>query len=365
MTPTTAQGATSFRIPYTSTGGHTLSATFPIAIGPASNISFTAPDPKPTVSSGMSVSLDVSSYARDFTYAITCGDPTGVDSSLTIVRTGCDYTVTADANAPAGDVTFTVPYTSAGGATASGTVTITIIAITFNAPDLEVGRNRTLSIDADDYITEAEFTFTCADATSIDTTRLASVTRTANTCTFIITPVSTLTEAQQGDATFTVPFTSSSTRTYNGVFTVSVGRDSEISFTSPTSLILQSGAAVKIDAAIWATDGDYTISCSRVQSGEITGGSVGSADDCIYTVTATGAGNLKVAYASSGGHSSTGTIAFTTVSAVGSQVRYTSPTDLFVRSGATVTLDALQYVAADGNFTIFCLDPPESTPTSP
>ena len=357
LTPTTAQGATSFRIPYTSSGGHTLSGTFPIAIGPSSTITFTAPDPKPEVSSGRNVALNVGSYARDSTYAITCGDPTGVDSSLSIVRVGCNYTVTADANAPAGDVTFTVPYTSAGGHTASGTVTITIIAITFNAPDLEVGRNRTLTIDADDYISEGRSTFSCANATSIDTAKLTSVTRTANTCTFTITPVSTLTEAQQGDATFTVPFTSSSTRTYNGVFTVAVGPDSEISFTSPTSLILQSGAAVKIDAAIWATDGDYTISCSRAQSGEITGGSVGSADDCIYTVTATGAGNLKVAYASSGGHTHTGTIAFTTVSAVGSQVRYTAPTDLFVRSGATVTLDASQYVAADGNFTIFCLDP--------
>ena len=69
---------------------------------------------------------------EDSTYAISCGDATGVDASkMTVSHTGSSCTFTVDpvnnlASGSQGDTTFSVAFTSTGGATASGTFTVNI-----------------------------------------------------------------------------------------------------------------------------------------------------------------------------------------------------------------------------------------------
>ena len=83
--------------------------------------------------------------------------------------------------------------------------------ISFTAPsDLKVGINRTQTINALDYASDSGYTITCGTATSVDSTKLTSVARdsSGNGCGYTITPISTLTQSQQGAASFTVPLTS-------------------------------------------------------------------------------------------------------------------------------------------------------------
>ena len=53
--------------------------------------------------------------------------------------------------APAGDATFTIPYTSSSGATLDAQVTVTISNIAYTAPTLSMAAGETLAVTAGGY----------------------------------------------------------------------------------------------------------------------------------------------------------------------------------------------------------------------
>ena len=68
--------------------------------------------------------VEATSYASDGSYTISCSEATSVDAKITVQRSGCSFTITAGQTA--GEATFTVPYSSTGGNTLSGTIAIAV-----------------------------------------------------------------------------------------------------------------------------------------------------------------------------------------------------------------------------------------------
>ena len=218
-------------------------------------------------------------YVTENFHTVTCADATGVDNTkLTSVTrdpsgTGCVFTVDpidALAQSEQGDTTFSVEFSSAGGGTVTGTFTVNIgpdSNIRFVQPEFFLGRNRTLTINALEHITEdSSYTVSCADPTAIDTLRLTSVTRNAggNGCTFIVDPIDNLSEVNHGEATFSVVFSSTGGSTLQGQFRITIGSDSIITFTAPTNLKVGRNRTLTINALDYATESEvgYIIECS-------------------------------------------------------------------------------------------------------
>ena len=86
---------------------------------------------------------------------------------------------------------------------------------------MKVAAGSTLDINASGYATHASYTITCGAATSLHT-KLSSVSRAdaANSpCEYTITPKAS---ATAGNATFTIPYTSSSGATLDAEITVTI-----------------------------------------------------------------------------------------------------------------------------------------------
>ncbi len=360
--------AATFTVPYSSSGGATATGTISVKIGPDSSMTFTAPTGL-KVGRNRTLVIDASAAisGEDSGYTITCADATGVDASkMTVSHTGSSCSFTVDpvnnlASGSQGDTTFAVAFTSTGGATASGTFTVNIgpdSTITYSSPGtLRVGRNRTLTIDASSYVSEVSgsgHTITCGNATGVDSTRLTSVTRTANTCSFTITPISTLTPVQQGNATFTITFTSDGGHSITRTITVNVGPDSTIVFTPPASnLAIAASRTRTIDVSAYAADGSYTITCGTItESSALI--SLGTQDGCNIPVTSAGTmgtAAISIPFASSGGHTLTSSLSIDVGAA--SSIVFNAPTGLRVGTNRTLTIDASDY-ASDGGYTISC-----------
>ena len=376
ITLTGTAGASGFTIPYTSSGGHSESGAVTLTVGASSSISFNAPSAL-KVGRNQTLEIDASSYASDGSYTVSCGDATGVDADkMAVTHTGSSCTFMVDpvnnlAAGSQGDTTFSVPFTSSGGATATGTFTVNIgpdSSITYNAPTgLTVGRNQTLTIDASAYASDGGYTISCGDATSIDSTRLTSVSRTANTCSFTITPISTLSSSLQGDATFSVPFSSDGGATANGVVTVNVGPDSTLTFSAPTGLKVGRNRTLVIDASAHATEADSnnTISCgdaTGVDASKMTVTRTGSS--CTFTVDpvnnlaagSQGDTTFSVPFTSTGGATASGT--FTVNIGPDSTITWNSPGTLTVGRNRTRAIDASDYVSevSGSGHTITCSD---------
>ena len=262
--PPSLQGDTTFTIRFTSSraGSPILDVEFTIYIGPDSNIIYTAPPTTGrgslTVASNQTLEIDASDYATDGDYTISCGTATNIAANVptsstvalaSVVRdpsgNGCSYTIMPTATQ--GTATFTIPYTSSGGDTANGNISITVgppsDPIVTPPTGLSVARNRTLEINALDHVTEDEaYTVTCDDATGVDANRM-TVTRSSsgNGCTFTVAPkgynepnaADRLAPSLQGDTTFSVLFTSSGGATTTGTFTINIGPDAPIDVPSP------------------------------------------------------------------------------------------------------------------------------------
>ena len=359
------QGAASFTVPLTSDGGDTDNAVFSIAVGPASTITFTAPSAL-LVPKNRTLVVDVAPYAVEANptnYAISCGDATSIDTvelqSVTRTANTCTFTITP--KNVAGSASFTVPYTSEGGHSVDGVIPVTVgtdSTITYTSPGtLTVGRNRTLTIDASGYVEEiasSGHTITCSDAAGVDNTKLTSVTRTANTCSFTITPITTLTPALQGDTTFSITFTSSGGHSITRTITVNVGPDSTIVFTPPASNPAIAASRTRtIDVSSYAADGSYTISCGAItESSALI--SLGSQNGCSIPVTSgssMGTATISIPYRSSGGHTLTSSLSIDVGAA--SSIVFNAPTGLKVGTNRTQRIDALDY-ASDGGYTITC-----------
>ncbi len=346
---TATAGDTTFTIPYTSSSGATLDAEITVTI---SNIAYEAPT-NLSMAAGETLAVSASGYATDGSFTITCADATGVSSEFTsVTRTAntCNYSVVSKATASAGAATFTVPYTSSGGDTHNGIISITITAISFTAPTgLKVVAGSTLDINASGYATHTSYTITCGTAKSLHT-KLSSVSRadaTNSPCEYNITPK---TSATAGDATFTIPYTSSSGATLDAEITVTI---SNIAYTAPT-LSMAAGETLAVSASGYATDGSFTISCADATavSSEFTS-VIRTANTCNYSVVAktnasSGAATFTVPYTSSGGDTHNGIISITITA-----ITYTAPTGLKVVAGSTLDINATGY-ATHPSYTITC-----------
>lgn len=224
----------SFSVPYTSSGGDSASGDIPIKIGPPSNITFTSAPRVTQIGRSRSRVVDVLSYARDPIYPLFCGTASVVPpvlpgtSALVSIssQTGCEITFTAGGTR--GQTAFTVPFTSKGGVTSTGTFDIHVInlsKIDFTAPpvlDNSLDAGGFKGIDAASYASDGPHTVSCGEATDIGS-GLSSVTRAdaANSpCYYTIAAASTITTATT--ASFTVPYTSSGGDTLNGRITVMI-----------------------------------------------------------------------------------------------------------------------------------------------
>ena len=302
-------GAASFVVPYTSTGGAALDATVSITIvRPLSVIVFREPFYL-DLATNQTLTIDASDYASDaYGFTISCGDATGVDSKITIQRTGCSFVVTP--TGATGTAVFTVPYTSSGGDTFNAVFAIDIgsaSAIAFTAPSgLTLGTNRSMTLDASSYATDASYLITCGDATSVDSK--ITVTRpnaNARSCEYAITPT-----GATGTATFTVPYTSSGGHTTSGTISIAITAASAIVFTAPTGLSMTAGSSMTINAASYATDGSYTITCGDAADRDAKIARITNTG-CSYEITSgetTGTATFTVPYTSTGGHALAGQI---------------------------------------------------------
>ena len=365
------QGDTTFAITFTSTGGHTITRTITINIGPDSVPMFTAPATNPAVGASLTRAVDVSSYATDGNYTISCGTITETDADITLgTQTGCSVMITSVATTPQ-TADITIPYTSSGGGSTTGTLTLDVgVAsnIVFNAPTgLKVGINRTQTIDASDYAADGGNTISCANATNVDTTRLASVVRdtSGNGCGFTITPISTLTPAQQGTANFTVPYTSSGGDTQNGVIPIEVGPASNIVYTSPGTLSVARNLTLEIDASGYAADNAaYTISCgdaTGVASARLAVTHTGSS--CDFTIDPVdalapgdqGTTTFTIPFTSDGGATGTGTV--TVNIGPDSALTFTAPGTFTLGRNRTLVIDALAAISGENAaYTVSCAD---------
>ena len=381
------QGNTTFRITFTSDGGHSITRTITLNVGPDSSITFTPPT---GLKVGRNRTLVIDSLeaisGENAAYTVTCADATGVDATkMTVTRSssgdGCSYTVDpvdSLATGSQGDTTFSVAFTSTGGATASGTFTVNIgpdSTITYTPPTgLKLGRNRTLTIDASDYATEASstYTITCGDATGVDSRRVTAVSHTGNSCTFTIDPVDSLALSLRGDTSFSIPYASDGGATATGSVTVSIGPDSTITYTPPTGLKTGRNRSFTLNALDYAREASstYTITCgdaTAMDTPQIMGVSRSSSGDgCTYTVTPNpalpqaqqGDAAFTVPLASTGGH--TLNARFTINIGPDSNIVYNAPPTtganaLTVGKNRVLTIDASSY-ASDGSYGISCGD---------
>ena len=341
-------GDATFTIPYTSTSGATLDARVTVKV---SNIAYTAPSL--SMAAGETLAVSAAGYATDGTFSISCADATSISTQFTsVTRTAntCNYSAVAKATAAAGSASFTVPYTSSGGDTHNGVISITISAISYTAPtNLKVVAGSNTDITASSWATHTGYTISCGDAKSIHA-KLSSVTRTANTCNYRITAKTT---ATAGDATFTIPYTSTSGATLDAQVTVKV---SNIAYTAPTNLTMAAGETLAVSAANYATDGAFTISCADATSISTQFTSVTrTANTCNYSAVAkataaAGSASFTVPYTSSGGDTHNGVISITI-----SAISYTAPTNLKVVAGSNTDITASTWASHTG-YTITCGD---------
>ena len=188
--------------------------TVTVSGAPASNIVFSAPASNPVVRTDQSSVLDVSSYASDGTYTISCGTATESSALISISsQTGCAITVAAGSSA--GTAVITVPYMSSGGDTHTAMISVTVSDsnIVFTPPDITMQIGGVLAINAASYATDGTFTITCGEVES-KSDRIASISR--NGCGYIITPGSA------GPAEFTITYTSSGGDTHRASIPITI-----------------------------------------------------------------------------------------------------------------------------------------------
>ena len=366
-----SQGDTTFSVAFSSTGGATATGSFTVNIGPDSTIAYTAPAGL-LVGRNRTLTVDVSSAATDGSYTVTCGEATNVHSRLSSVtrpdaaNMPCVFAATPRTTASQGTASFVVPFISDGGAASTGTVSLTVgrdSTIVFTAPDpaLTIAINRTRVIDALDYVSDGNYAITCLDATSVDSTKLTSVSRSSagNGCGYTISPITTLTQSQQGDATFTVPYRSAGGHVLNQEFTITVGPASTITYTPPPttgagSLQVATNRQLTIDASSYVSEAssDYAISCG--DAADIpTGISRIDRTGCSFVVTpaAAGSATFTVPYVSSGGATEDGTITVNIGAAT--NIVFVPPVGLRLAASSSLVVNAALY-AADGSYAITC-----------
>ena len=370
-------GRASFRVSFTSAGlrNYTMNAEFWVDVGPASAITVTPP-----LASGAgslatprnrTLVIDADRYASDGTWTISCGEPSGIHSDIfSVVRNGCDFTVTPQQTATTGAATFSVPFTSAGGTSADGQFTVNIEAdtkISYTPPpetgagSLIVPQGSSRTIDVSGYASETDsssYTITCGQASAF-TSRIISVSNSPGSCNYTVTAAAdaSITTPVTGQS-FTVPYISTGGATTNAVVPISIGPASSITLSIPEDLQVATGGTITVYAAGFATDGPYGISCGNASSVSASLQSVVSqtsedSSGCTYLVTAgsgAGSGAFTVLYTSNGGSIRSGQIPVNVVSAA--SISWTPPASALAVAGRTVTIDASS--ASHASLTVTC-----------
>ena len=354
-------------VTFVSSGGDTVDVSFYFAVVEASDITYTAAESLDTAS-GKTVTLDAAVYSPFGDDSMTCSDPIGSDSDkITFTRSGCDFTVTAKADAATGATSFKVYFTTLDGRVGleSFAFNITSTAMTLTSPaGLSVAAGGTIEIDAGKYAKDSSHVITCGAATVADATKL-TVTRPdvdtgtlrpahlANSCVYRIVAAS---GAAAGATTFTVPYTSTGGDTHTGTVTVNIGADSDISYTAPTGLARGIGQLLIIDASDYASDGSYAIGCQDATGIAAAFASVIRTSDCNFRIRmglTQGAATFVVPYVSSGGDTHSGMVSVR----IGpdSQITITTPSEAqtTIAAGLTRTIDFSDF-ATDGTWTISC-----------
>ena len=286
---TTGPASFSVRLSYANSGGQSWQTTFPFVITPASNIIFTAPPGGLTIPVGQFRNFDVSSYATDGDYTISCRFSAASRHSLiaSVANTGCDFTVRAGRTT--GAATLSVIYNSDNGGfwpigELTAVIPITVVdtsSLTFTAPSaLNVRVGQEISVNARLYASDGANAVACDVATGIvggitvkspgDT---FEATRTADDiannrpprnidlagCSYRVTAGNTV-----GTASFVVPYVSSSGRTLNGRININIlSAAPTIFFTAPTGLSVAAGGVITIDASGYAPSA-YSVSCGTI-----------------------------------------------------------------------------------------------------
>ena len=302
---TATAGNTTITTALTSSVG-TRSATFTIAITPASNFMFTAPAASIPIGAGSTKTIDVSSYAADGDYTIQCrfNENTRHARIASVTTDGCNFRVRAGTTQ--GAATLSVLYTSSGGVEQTGAIPISIgprsVLIYQRVSTLRVRTGDTIRIDAGSYAhDQGSYSITCGDATSIDS-KITVNSRTG--CVYDITAGNTA-----GSASFTVPYTSVGGNARTGRIDIAVVT-SNIVFTAPASLSVGIHDTIRINAADYASDGSETISCATITQSHALIASINESG-CSISVTAggtAGTATFTVPYSSSGGDTHDGQI---------------------------------------------------------
>ena len=303
-------GVVAFTVPYISSGGYTANGVISIRISPPppSVLVFSEPD-EFQLATNRTLTINGRDYASDGGYRISCRTTTDVDSKISLRRRNCVFTVTP--TGAQGTASFTLPYTSAGGGSTSGVFTIEIgpaSTISYTAPTgLKLATNRTLALNASDYASDGNYHITCGNAISVDS-KITVARPNPKTCDFSVTPTGTA-----GTATFTVPYTSSGGHTQNGVISIEIGAASTIVFTAPSDLSMTAGGTMTINAASYATDGAYAITCANAADRDAKITRITNTG-CSYKITAgdaAGTAAFTIPYTSSGGHALRGRVSIT------------------------------------------------------
>ena len=327
------------------------SGTIQVRINVLANIVFNAPT-NLSVVAGNNMIFSALGYASDGSNTITCGNPSGVDSTrLTVTRNNCFFTVNAAATATAGNTTFTTLLTSSTTATRSATFTINITPASnfmFTAPanSIPIGVGSTKTIDVSSYAADGDYAIQCRFNENTRHSRIASVT--TNGCNFSVRAGTT-----QGAATVSVLYTSAGGVERTGVIPISIGPRSVLIYQRVSTLRVRTGGTIRIDAGSYAHDqGGYSISCGDATSidSKIT---VDSRNGCVYNITAgntAGTASFTVPYTSEGGNARTGRI---DIAIVASNIVFTAPVSLSAGIHDTIRINAADY-ASDGTETISC-----------
>ena len=241
-----------------------------------------------------------------------------------------------------------------------------------------VARNLSLTIDASGYASDGSYVVSCGDATNLHS-RLRSVTRTANTCEFTITPQRA---AMVGDATFTIPYSSTGGATLNAVVTVEVGVDSRLSIADRTArtIFIKHRRAVYFDFLRIVSDGDHAVTCSspspvlanpfdepptsraQVRSFERVSNCLYKLDVALFFTPGDQIRdvlNLTVMLTSSGGATGTATAIFARDNTLDPVLTTSSPPTLEINQGQEVSFNARPYASSGQAF--FCLLPENPT----
>ena len=229
--------------------------------------------------------------------------------------------------------------------------------ITFNTPsNLTMPAGGTgYIIDASGYATDGTNTFTCGAPSAVDS-RLTVTQSATNSCSFSVAASAT---AATGNASFTTLLTSSGGTSLSATLTIAITAASSITFTAPASIPLGAGNYKTVDFGSYATDGDYTITCSFNANPANRHALLASvtATGCSFRVWAgssQGSATVRVMYHSSGGTELTRDIPFTI--GAPSVLIYQRVSNLQVRTGGSIQIDAGSYASDQGGWTVSCGD---------